>query len=206
MKIQKYLHVRVNSPPLEIRVIRIKYDKSKIKKIKPFKRFQMKPKNFDLIPKNKNIYKASLILLLLVGTIVACRKSFDPSTSNSDPQVITVEFNAMAAKEWFYGSFKKSTEYASYYSAKTTETARYSSKPSGKLPDWTRSTYRKVGRIEIVEFPLIKAKTTMSVPTAGLSKQDVKRIAEASLTRLAIIKNPNGKILVREIYYIPESN
>lgn len=73
-----------------------------------------------------------------------------------------------------------------------------------KLPDWKNGVYRKVGSIEIVEFPLVKGKTSISIPNNNLSGTEYKQIAEASLTRIVFIKKGDEEILIREIDYIPE--
>lgn len=77
-----------------------------------------------------------------------------------------------------------------------------SKSPGNKLPNWKHGIYRKVGNMEIIEFPLIKEIKSISI-TSVLTTEETKRVAEASLIRIAFIKRGN-KIDVREIDYIPE--
>ena len=102
------------------------------------------------------------------------------------------EFNAAAAKEWYYETFKKSAEWLS------------SPLHGKKLPDWKNGIYKKIGTMEIVEFPLVTAKKTIMIPSgSSLSTADKKRITEASLIKIAFI-HKNNKVEVRETDYIPD--
>ena len=47
-------------------------------------------------------------------------------------------------KNWYYETFKKTAEWLS------------SAEHGKKLPDWKHGEYKKIGGMEIVEFPLIK--------------------------------------------------
>lgn len=128
--------------------------------------------------------KFGLTVLIFITIIIACKKSFNTDTDNT--------FNADAAKEWYYGTFKKSAEFLT------------SSEKGKKLPDWKKSAYRKIGNIEIIEFPLMKQHTKLTISKKGLSIVDLQRVANASLARIAFIKKPNGEIVIREIDYVPE--
>lgn len=140
-------------------------------------------------------FKFMGIALLLAIILVACQKSFEPSLQ-------TGEFNSAAAKEWYYSTFKKSPEWVSYYS--NTKSKASNKAIWKKLPDWKNGKYQNVGNIEIVEFPLVKAlKTVPIISQPGLSNEQKKKIAEASLSRIAFFKK-DGRILVREISYIPD--
>src|SRR5688572_17232388 len=88
----------------------------------------------------------SLILsaVILTFTIIACQK-------NTSSDALDTVFDSADAKEWYYGTFKKSQEWLNY-----------NAKENGvKSPDWNHGTYQKTGNLEIVEFPLIKVKTKL---------------------------------------------
>lgn len=149
------------------------------------------------------LFSFSVVATFIIG-FNSCKKVASEELLS---QELNTSFNAATAKEWYYGIFKKSSEWKSYYIntnskiASAGKTGSASSVP--KLPDWGHPSYRKAGNLEIVEFPLVKSYKDVSVPSAGLSASDQKRIAEASLTRIVFIKD-GDKIDVREVDYIPE--
>lgn len=116
--------------------------------------------------------------------IIACRKGAS--------DVADTTFNTGAAKEWYYGTFKKSALWSS---------SRLIGK---KLPDWKNGIYKKIGNMELVEFPLITGKKLISVQPGTAIGIEAEKIAEASLNRVVFIKKPNGQIAVRELNYIPD--
>ena len=132
-----------------------------------------------------NIKLLSLIVLLTAVTFFACKRTADVQTNKET-------FGVQQAKEWYYGYFKKSAEFIN------------SSVKGKQLPDWKNGTYRKMGDLEIVEFPLLKENSTISVvKDNSASSQGVKQIINASLKKIAFIKKVNTEIVVREIDYIP---
>lgn len=86
------------------------------------------------------IFAASLIL-------IACQKEVSNAKNYKEA------FNDKSVKEWYYGTFKKSPEWAGYNSSLNKR----------KLPDWKHGTYIRFGDKEIVEFPLVKEKSTFSI-------------------------------------------
>ncbi len=135
------------------------------------------------------LFSAIICIASLAFVIIACQKSADVPGSS--------EFDVAAAKEWYYGVFKKSAAYNEY------------NRGTGgkKLPAWSKGIYKKIGGLEIVEFPLAKEKKSVLLDGEnGLSAADNLRIAEASLSRIVIIKTPGNRIVIREIDYIPEWN
>ncbi|MEO5562432.1 MAG: hypothetical protein ABIR18_03335 [Chitinophagaceae bacterium] len=139
-------------------------------------------------------FKIKTILLILCSSITIVTLSIISCQKKSDAENLDTKFDSSDAKEWYYGTFKKSNEWLSY-----------DSKTLGpKSPDWKYNTYRKVGNMEIIEFPLTKVKSKLWIPFAqGTSIPDYKRIAESSLSRISFIKR-NGKITIREVDYIPD--
>ncbi len=129
----------------------------------------------------------AMVCIAVFGSIIACQKTSDRSVSP--------EFNTAAAKEWYYGTFKKSAEYAGY---NATAQGR-------KQPDWKNGNYTRIGDYEILEFPLNKEKSVVIIDeSVGLSEPDKKRIAEAAISKMVFIKNRSGNIIVRETMYIPD--
>ncbi|MEQ1553077.1 MAG: hypothetical protein ABL929_02795 [Ferruginibacter sp.] len=138
----------------------------------------------------QTILKITGIVLFFVVLTFGCKKTrLDQAYNTNEP------FDAAAAKEWYYGVFKNSAEWKS------------SAEAGKKLPDWKHGVYRKIGSLEIVEFPLIKSKREYSIlDKNNSSRQDAIRLANASFTIIIFIKNNNSKIFIREIDYIPEEN
>jgi hypothetical protein len=126
------------------------------------------------------------ITLLLFVVISSCKKTLS-DTEYEGKEV----FDAAAAKEWYYGVFKKSAEWKS------------SPEAGKKLPVWKHGTHRKLAGMDFVEYPLLKAKTGFPIPTNGLTITDRKKIFTASLKTVTFIKN-KGEVIMREINYIPD--
>jgi len=144
----------------------------------------MSQKNLNPPKWPKLLLMLSLFFAITAISFVSCQKGIEKPASD--------EFNVAAAKEWYYGTFKKSPEW------------KNSPLHGKKLPDWKKGFYRKVGNIEMVEFPLVKIKTSISVSSnAQLTNAQKQRIAEASLSRIVFIKK-DDKVLIREIDYIPD--
>lgn len=118
---------------------------------------------------------------------MACRKT------GASPAGLS-SFTTEAAKEFYYGVFRKSAEYAAY-----------NPRVHGvKSPGWKHGIYQRKGDMEIVEFPLIKVKAKWLIPFSdSVSRADQGRIAAASLNRIVFIRTRAG-IVVREMEYIPD--
>jgi hypothetical protein len=122
-------------------------------------------------------------VLSLVFLFNACTKS-DTFADTS--------FKPADAKEWFYGSFKKAPEFSSFNAAQL----------GSKLPDWSKGIAYKFGGNEIVEYPLMKAKSSFTIPS-DLSENEGKKIAAASLSKVLFIRDAKGKTFVREVSIVP---
>lgn len=139
----------------------------------------------------KTLLKLSAFTSLIVLIVLGCKKTL-PS-EESDIPILSKSFNADFVKEWYYGFFKKSTAW------------KNSSLSGKQLPDWKNGIYHKAGNMEIVEYPLVKKKTVLSVYSGkNFTSYEANKIMEASLTRIAFIKTPDNKITVRELDYIPD--
>jgi hypothetical protein len=135
----------------------------------------------------KALVALSLMAIALSVVIVACQKTADASLPVSQSS-----FNPAYVKEWYYGTFKKSAEWAS------------SNTKTKKLPDWNHPTVGKIGDFEAIEYPLVKAISAFSIAGGATTSPDMMRkIANASLSKIVFIKDKNNKVQVREIDYIP---
>lgn len=133
--------------------------------------------------------KLSTAIILMIVILFSCQKEASKISISEE------EFSAAAAKEWYYGTFKKTVDYAAF-------NATTSGK---KLPEWKISTKKKVGEYSVVDFPLAKQKSSVFFSqSTNLSENNKKRIAESSITKMSFIKSKNGKVDVRETTYIPD--
>lgn len=123
------------------------------------------------------------LLLAIFLMSSACRKNLREADSS---------FDAKAAKEWYYGVFKKSAEFKS------------SPEWGKKLPGWQFGIYRRVEGMEIVEFPLFRKKYKVSLDkSASKSESELRQLARSSLSRIVFIKKSDGSVFVRELIYVP---
>ncbi|RZK10541.1 MAG: hypothetical protein EOO46_10380 [Flavobacterium sp.] len=131
-----------------------------------------------------------ILIVFIIAMTVSCQKLERTSHEiNMGPED---GFNAATAKEWYYGVFKKSPAWSN------------SQLHGKKLPDWKNSIYKRIGNIEIVEFPLLAGKKEILIPsTENLSPTNKKRVADVALTKISFIKKANGQTAVRELVYIP---
>jgi hypothetical protein len=137
----------------------------------------------------KPLLKVLGLFAFMAIVIASCKKTsiFDEQgnlDSNSD-------FNATNLKTWYYKTFVNSSE-----AAQLDNTIK-------KYPVWKNGIYYKFSTFEVFEFPLIKNRKEISVPSS-LSQADKKRVVESSLTRIRFIKDKTGKISVVEVNYVPE--
>jgi hypothetical protein len=147
--------------------------------------------------------KSSLLLgiltLIVLFGIIGCRKNL--INEELHPGQRPADANVTAAKKWYNESFKKSAEWASYNSAGKRITGETNDK---KEPDWEHGISNKLGNLEIMEFPFLKSNTTFSLPSTSLTDEEKIKLAKASLSRIAFIKNDRNEMTVREIDYIPD--
>lgn len=96
------------------------------------------------------------------------------------------------AKNWYYGTIKKTNIY------------KISEKKSLQLPDWKYGKHRKSGNLEIIEFPLNKARKSFAISSKGYSINQITDIANGSVSRVAFIKTDSKEFILKEIDYIPD--
>lgn len=145
------------------------------------------------------LFTVLLISLASMLTINSCRKM---DTAGSKPGE---EFNVAAAKEWWYGKFKKSDEYYSLdHNSLFINSLNLGLNVNKKYPSWKRGINYTVGGLEIVELPLYYNNPVTIFPGSDLlSKEDKIRIAKASINKLLIIEKQDKNISVRTVTLIP---
>ena len=127
-----------------------------------------------------------IIFIALLG-IFACNKDTDDVTSDV--------FTQASAEEWFNSTFKESEEW------------QQNAESQNKIPDWSNGSYLKKDGLEIFEFPLAENKATISVPAdKTITSNETRKILDATLSRMVIIKTNTNEMMVRKLYYVPEYN
>ncbi|MES2006398.1 MAG: hypothetical protein V4450_17915 [Bacteroidota bacterium] len=94
------------------------------------------------------------------------------------------------AKEWYYGEFKK--------------TPAFSSSKINHYPDWAHSMPQYLGEYTIVEYPLKSSVRTSPISYADYTKDEKKRIMDASFERVIVGMKSNQKPQIRVLTYVPE--
>lgn len=132
--------------------------------------------------------KFSMLAIVVMLFVLGCQKT--SLLDGSGKVFANTEFNAATAKLWYYQYFVNADEARSVGKNK-------------KIPVWKNESYYRVGKFEVIEFPLIMDKKQISVPSA-LPLADKKKIAAASLSKIKFTKNEKGEIFVTEVTYIPD--
>lgn len=127
----------------------------------------------------------------------SCRKTDSPSPSVSKP------FTTKAAKEWWYGSFRKSAAYSQI--DRNSPLAPPAGSSDKKYPSWKRAISYSIGKLQIVEMPLVYETNSILLP--GMQKlyntPEGFRIAKSVIHRLMLIKKADGTIAVRTVTIVP---
>jgi hypothetical protein len=149
-----------------------------------------------MLKKRGMFYVWLLFAMFTTAAIVfACKKTNAPEAAAKSPAALQPGgWNNAAVKDWFYGTFKKKALWAGYDAASH----------GAKVPDWEHGTAFTLGGFSFIEFPLIKEKSRFPVPSSQLTTEQMERVANASLSRIAFIRKANGEILIREIDYVPD--
>lgn len=138
----------------------------------------------------RKYFRIALFALTLSLSGISCQKELSSPESQHDV------FNEKAAKEWYYGTFKKSAEWAA------------SNLKGKKLPDWKHPVAGKLGNYDIAEFPLVSGSTSFPIysnqANRNLVSADLIRIANGSVSKIIFFKGNSGEIFVREIDFIPD--
>jgi hypothetical protein len=140
---------------------------------------------FNVLKWNTAFPKLAVIAIAIIPVMYACKKGNTPSDGL---------FNAAAAKEWYYGTFKKSPAWLG------------SALRGKKLPDWNNGIFRQVGNTEVVEFPLISKRKAFPLTSANAAGEvDIAKTAAGSLSRILFISKPNNQVIIREVDYVPDA-
>jgi hypothetical protein len=129
--------------------------------------------------------------------IIACRRNLSKYEEGN--------FDVIAAKEWYYGVFKKTNAFSKVdFSSPFAPVFGSSNFALAKYPDWGNAISYTNNGIEYVEMPLVYNTKTIILPDMeGLSKEEKKRIGNTSLTRVLFAKKADGQIVVRTVTIIP---
>jgi hypothetical protein len=135
----------------------------------------------------KTLLKLFVFASVIVLIAISCQKLL----SNED--LSATIFNTTAAKNWYYGTFIKSPEWSG------------SAQREKQLPDWKNGVVATIEKQDAVVYPFIKGSRSFLIPEdKSLSAPQCKRIADASLSKIAFIKTADNQITVKEIDYIPD--
>jgi hypothetical protein len=138
----------------------------------------------------KALLKLSALVTMLVLIVMGCQKIMSSEDDIAAPP--SKEFNAAFIKEWYYGSFKKTPEW------------QVASAQGKQLPGWKNGVVTKIGKWDAIEFPLNRSKSSFAIAGDKFTAAQCKKIADASISKIAFIKTDDNKIIVRAIDYIPD--
>lgn len=137
----------------------------------------------------RTLIKLTAFVLLIIAIIIGCQKLSEPDIQLS----LNDDFTVASAKKWYIQSFQRTSIWKNAWS-----TAK-------KFSDWKNGIYYKNNNFEFLVFPLLKQKSRFLIPSdSSLSTAQIQKIAGASLSRVAFIRNANHEVFVREVDYIPD--
>ncbi|MBS1737036.1 MAG: hypothetical protein JSS98_10610 [Bacteroidetes bacterium] len=96
------------------------------------------------------------------------------------------------AKQWYTQNFSQTDIWKSAWLK------------SKKFIDWKNPVYKKIGERGMLEFPLLKQHSILSVPGGKLSATQIRQVVNASLKKVLFIKKPDNITYIREIDYVPD--
>ncbi len=135
--------------------------------------------------KINNLYIA--VIFLLIG----CQKNL----TEKQADVSEGNFKPAYVQQWFNNNFKHTAEYAAYDSLQK----------GRKELNWKKGFYQKSGKVEVISFPLIKQKHSISSAfDKTITDEQFQKMLSASFTRVLFSKNIKNEISVRELDYVPE--
>jgi len=143
-------------------------------------------------PKAMTRQKNSLFIGFSTATAFACCLLLYACRKDKAPVPGSTDFNAAAAKEWYYANFRKSGEWAS------------SPLKGKKLPDWKSGIFKKVGNLEIVEFPLVSQKKLVPISSSLQLTDDEKKLVTASTKEVISFIRKGKDVFVRETSFVPD--
>lgn len=152
----------------------------------------------NTIPK----YSAFLLFISIV-ILFSCRK-LDAFKNKEVPEEV---FSVAAAKEWFYGKFKKSASYSeeveSLFSLHTVAVSGRR-KQYRKYPLWNQAVAYRNGDMSVVEAPLFMEANIILLPgMQAATAAERKRVAAATLHKVVFVQTGTQQTDVRIISIIP---
>jgi hypothetical protein len=153
---------------------------------------------------NTASFVLSSIFIVAVLFIAACQKA------DFSPTAIKQKLDVAAAKEWWYGSFRKSAAYSDldfnspFTPAELLSKATERKTVSIKFPVWSKSSIHQVDGEHLVEVPLKYFTAQIVIPNKDLlSSSELVKIMDASRSTLVFKKS--GETLTTRIFtYIPD--
>jgi hypothetical protein len=121
-------------------------------------------------------------------------------------------FKVADAKEWWFGTFRKSNRFKSFDPKSNfilMKQGRLNGltgnlTPESRFPSWKTGTVHEAGSTTFIQLTLVQAYTSIPIPVkSGENEIDRKRIANATLQKILIIKLPDGRITERIVTIIP---
>lgn len=145
----------------------------------------------------KRLWLPLAFIISAIFIIQSCSK-YDTAHKTKEP-----EFTVNEAKEWWYGSFKKSPEYLEI--EKKSAFAISNNLSEKKSPSWKRAITYRLGEFDVIEAPLVYETRRILLPQMGdiINTDEGKRIAEATSTRLLFFKSDDGSIQLRISTLVP---
>jgi hypothetical protein len=138
----------------------------------------------------RSLLKLFVFVSAIVLIAISCQKVL--SNENSSSAVSNNEFNTAYVKNWYVQTFVKTADWQNVWAKEK------------NVVDWKNDSYHKVGTMEVIEYPLQKQKTSLLIIHQSLTNDQIKKMVNASLKRVAFIKNTKNEITVRELDYIPD--
>lgn len=138
----------------------------------------------------KSLLKLFAFTSALVLIAISCQKVLSNESSSSATS--SKEFNTAFVKNWYVQTFVKTADWQNVWAKEK------------NVVDWKNENYHKVGAMEVIEYPLQKQKTSLLIIHKSLTNDQIKKLVNASLKRVAFIKNTKNEITVRELDYIPD--
>lgn len=144
------------------------------------------------------ILKFAMAVFVIALVVVACKKAA------TDVVVNNSQFDVAAAKEWYYGTFKKTQQFLSINQQSSFAPVVTGKIALAKYPSWNKSSSYSKGGINYVEMPLVYNTKTILLPgMEKLSKTEQQRIANASLNKVLFAQKGNNKVVVRTVTIVP---
>jgi hypothetical protein len=148
--------------------------------------------------------KISLLSVILIALVIySCTKiDLNRDRNNSKP------FSVSEAKEWWYGTFRKSDAYLAmdttspFYPKPKSFSAK---EHSIKQPSWQRAKQYSYGRTIVIEFPLVyRAAKMLFFNKDRLTNVQLTKLMQATLMKGVILHKPNGSNIVYTVSVIPD--